>query len=96
MSAITALPGTEAAASYASSNRLDELAPGDSIRVVIGETVYTYQVTEKMLVSPEQVEVLEGNGRDRLITLITCDYSQKPYLRLIVRGELTQAALRAS
>lgn len=72
-------------------NRLDELAPGDEIRVTAGDKVYVYQVTEKMLVQPEEVEVMWGNGKDRLITLITCDYSQEPYLRLIVRGELVEA-----
>jgi len=34
--------------------------------------------------------VLAPQGEERLITLITCDYSEEPSLRLIVRGRLKE------
>ncbi|UWG98627.1 class D sortase [Dehalobacter sp. DCM] len=69
-------------------NRLDELKKGDQIIVTTNEETYTYNVTESMIVQPDHVEVLQNDGTKRQITLITCDYSSKPYLRLIVKGEL--------
>lgn len=69
-------------------NRLDELTQGDKIVVETKGKTYVYAVTESMIVQPEEVQVLNGNGQKKQITLVTCDYRATPYLRLIIKGEL--------
>jgi sortase A len=70
-------------------NRLDELTLGDEIVVQCKDSSYTYEVTESVVVQPEEVQILLPEGGKKQITLVTCDYSTpKPYLRLIVKGEL--------
>lgn len=69
-------------------NRLDEIQTGDKIEVDDGERVYNYTVTEKLIVKPEEVWVLEGNGSDREITLVTCHPMENPTHRLIVKGKM--------
>ncbi|NLV16140.1 MAG: class D sortase [Syntrophomonadaceae bacterium] len=72
-------------------NRLNELAVGDDIVVQTEDQTFVYQVTASKVVKPENVELLKPDGDRKLITLITCDYSvKKPYLRLIVTGELEE------
>lgn len=69
-------------------NRLDELQKGDAIVIETPDHRYTYQVTDRFIVKPDDVHVLRGDGQKEQVTLVTCDYSSKPYLRLIVQGEL--------
>ncbi|MGI6703788.1 MAG: class D sortase [Clostridia bacterium] len=69
-------------------NKLDRLEKGDSITVTTKDAVYSYEVFESLVVRPEETWVLMPEGNERLITLITCDYSEEPSLRLIVRGRL--------
>ncbi|GIO57704.1 class D sortase [Paenibacillus cineris] len=69
-------------------NRLDELQPGDTVRVDTGSEIFEYTVTDKLVVKPEEVWVLEANGRDREITLVTCDPLVNPTHRLIIKGKM--------
>lgn len=69
-------------------NRLDEMQEGDMIEVDTGEMQYEYVVTEKLYVKPEEVWVLQGNGEDREITLITCHPMKNPTHRLIIKGKI--------
>jgi sortase A len=69
-------------------SRINELALGDRIVVQAKDNTYVYRVTESMIVQPEEVKVLRPEGQKKQISLITCDYRTKPYLRLIVKGEL--------
>lgn len=69
-------------------NRLDELDKGDRLIVETQEASYTYLVSASFIVQPEDVQVLRSDTQKRMITLVTCDYSSKPYTRLIVQGEL--------
>lgn len=69
-------------------NRLDELEEGDTIEVDDGNRQYEYVVSEKLYVKPEEVWVLEGNGQDKEITLITCHPMVDPTHRLIVKGKI--------
>ena len=46
-------------------NRLDEVDIGDLITVDTGTKQYVYKVGEKLYVLPEEVWVLNGNGKDR-------------------------------
>ena len=72
-------------------NRLDELVPGDEIVVQCKDSTYTYEVIESVIVQPDEVQILLPEGNKKQITLVTCDYSvPKPYLRLIVKGELIE------
>ena len=72
-------------------NRLDELTIGDKIVVQCKDSTYTYKVTESVIVQPDEVQILLPEGNKKQITLVTCDYSvPKPYLRLIVKGELIE------
>ena len=70
--------------------RLDELVPGDEIRLEnsVGKQ-YLYRVTERKVVGPDSVEVMNAVEGKSLITLQTCtlpDYEK----RLIVQGELVE------
>ena len=49
-----------------------------------------YRVFEVLIVKPGDTWVLQPSGEDKLITLVTCDYSQEPSVRLIVRGKLVE------
>ena len=71
-------------------NRLDELVAGDLVHVVQKDITYTYEVFEKLVVKAEDTWVLLPRGEEKLLTLITCDYSSKPYPRLIVVGILKE------
>jgi len=72
-------------------SRLDELTLGDKIVVQCKDSTYTYEVIESVIVQPDEVQILLPEGNKKQITLVTCDYSvPKPYLRLIVKGELIE------
>jgi sortase A len=72
-------------------NRLDEVKVGDLIQVDTGSKLYTYKVQSKLYVKPADVWVLEGNGKDREITLITCNPMKNPTQRLVVKGKLVDS-----
>lgn len=71
-------------------NRLNELEAGDEIEIITKDSSYKYEVYDKFVVKSEDVWVLKGNDKDKVITLITCDYSMKPTGRLIVKGKLVE------
>lgn len=71
-------------------NRLDEVDAGDWIEVDTGSGQFWYQVQDKLYVLPEDVWVLEGNGKDREITLITCHPMENPTHRIVVKGKLQE------
>lgn len=72
-------------------NRLDEVALGDVIQVDTGNKLFDYMVEEKEYVLPTDVSVLKGNGKDREITLITCDPMVNPTHRLIVKAKMVDS-----
>jgi len=69
-------------------NRLDEVDVGNEIVVDTGSVRFTYKVKEKLYVLPEDVSVLQGDGKKWEITLVTCHPMKNPTHRLIVKGEL--------
>ena len=71
-------------------NRLDEVETGDFIIINDGKNQFKYEVIEKVYVKPEEVEVLEGNGTDKEITLVTCHPMINPTHRLIIKGEIQE------
>lgn len=73
-------------------NRLHELSPGDDIQFIGAEETYLYRVFEVLLLEEDESWVLEPVEGEKLISLVTCDYSKKPWLRLVVRGKLLPPA----
>jgi sortase A len=87
----TPLPGQEGNAAIAGHrttygapfNRIDELKPGDEITVTTVQGEFTYDVAETLIVSPDQVEVLEDKGDNRL-TLSACHPKYSARQRIVV------------
>lgn len=71
--------------------RLDELEPGDIILLYSPYRLYTYEITEKMVVTPDQVEVMDTTEDSRL-TLSACHPPFSAQYRLIVQAKLTEVA----
>ncbi|WP_239614043.1 class D sortase [Cohnella mopanensis] len=69
-------------------NRLGELKPGDDIDIETTAGTYSYSVTETLLVTPDDLTVLENDGNDSELTLITCHPKRNPTHRLIVKAKL--------
>jgi len=68
---------------------LDMLKAGDSVILKSGDNRYTYTVYESFTVLPEEVWVLNSvEGKDYILTLITCTPYMVSSHRLIVRAEL--------
>ena len=68
-------------------SRLDELAAGDSVKVIYGKNTYNYIVDATYVVAPERVDVLNPT-KDKCITLVTCTPKWTATHRLVVRGHL--------
>lgn len=91
----TPLPGQEGNAAIAGHrttygapfNRIDELVAGDEIFVETVQGEFRYLVTEQLIVSPSQVEVLEDKGDDRL-TLTACHPKYSARQRIVVVAQL--------
>jgi sortase A len=89
------LPGQEGNAAIAGHrttygapfNRIDELVPGDEVTVETVQGEFTYVVTEQLIVSPTQVDVLEDKGDNRL-TLTACHPKYSARERIVVVAEL--------
>ena len=71
-------------------NRLNEVKAGDLIKVDDGNEQFSYEVTEKLYVKPDEVWVLESNGIDKEITLVTCHPMINPTHRLIIKGKIKE------
>lgn len=89
------LPGQEGNAAIAGHrttygapfNRIDELVPGDEITVETIQGSFTYRMTEQLIVSPTQVDVLDDKGDNRL-TLTACHPKFSARQRIVVVAEL--------
>lgn len=71
-------------------NRLDELEVDDIIEIEVKDNVYTYIVTDKQYINPEDTWILDSDTAKKEITLITCRYTDNKTLRLAVKGELEE------
>ncbi|HHY23661.1 MAG TPA: class D sortase [Clostridiaceae bacterium] len=71
-------------------NRLDELKINDKINIETTEESFEYTVFSKKIVEPDDFSVLEENGADRILTLITCHPMIKPTHRLIVQAKINK------
>lgn len=67
-------------------NRLNELEQGDKINIVTKEKEFIYTVYDKKIVEPDDVSVMRGSSKSKVITLITCDPVIGATHRLIIHG----------
>jgi sortase A len=70
-------------------NRLDEIFPGDEIILTRDGSTYTYIVSDKFVVEPDELWVL-NQGQAKELTLITCTPIRVATHRLIVKAELRE------
>ncbi|WP_379158713.1 class D sortase [Paenibacillus sp. sgz5001063] len=70
-------------------NRLNEVEIGDTISVQTSEQDYRYVVYDISIVEPTDISVLNGQGKDKILTLITCDPLVNPTHRLIIHAKLS-------
>jgi sortase A len=75
-------------------NRLDELADGDVLRMVVPGGTFEYRVTSKRIVAPTEVSVIAPTQDSRL-TLTTCHPKFSAKQRLIVVASLVTPAAEA-
>ena len=68
-------------------NRLDELEPGDTVRVKTVDGIFTYCIDSKQVVEPTELSVLDPTDT-ATITLVTCTPIRTATHRLIVKGHL--------
>lgn len=69
-------------------NRLDELDIGDEFTIITKRGQYVYKIYNKVVVKPSDVSVLEDEGNESIVTLITCHPFIKATHRLIIQGRL--------
>ncbi|MGW4641906.1 class E sortase [Sphaerisporangium sp. NPDC004334] len=77
-------------------NRIDELRRGDAIVIDAPEARYTYRVSGKQVVTPDQVDVIApvpnrpgARPTEAVITLTTCHPEYSARERLVVYGVLS-------
>ncbi|MGH9135653.1 MAG: class E sortase [Acidimicrobiales bacterium] len=85
-------PGNAAIAGHRTTNGapfadVDELAPGDEIVLKTTQGTFRYQVAGQQIVRPDQVEILEDAGDDRL-TLTSCHPKYSARKRIVVTAVL--------
>lgn len=76
--------------------RLDELEAGDEVIISTKDEEFTYTVTGKSVVKPDDVSVLGGSMDKNVLTLITCTPVYVASHRLIVTAELTGSEVKES
>lgn len=69
-------------------NRLNEVQLQDSIVVSTKQGDYEYHVFNKVIVKPEETELLRSAGNEKILTIVTCEPIRKPTHRLIVQAKL--------
>jgi sortase A len=93
-------PGNAAIAGHRTTygapfNRLDELEQGDEILVTTVQGAFRYEVRDTLIVNPDQTEVLDDFGDDRL-TLTACHPKYSARQRIVVVAALTGEAAPVS
>jgi len=71
-------------------NRLNELEIGDTINLNSGKEQFNYEVTEILIVLPEEVSVIADKPNTNEVTLVTCEPIREATHRLIVKGTLKE------
>ncbi|MDP3441994.1 MAG: class A sortase, partial [Ignavibacteria bacterium] len=68
---------------------LAEVEKGDKVYLTDKKSIYIYEVINKVIVLPEQIEVLDDPEEGSIVTLITCYGNNSEYRRIVV-GELVE------
>ncbi len=76
-------------------NRIDSIEEGDRIELDMPYGTFTYEVTGTKIVTPDQTEVVDDVGRERLV-LSACHPLYSAAKRYIVFADLAEASPRAS
>ena len=89
-------PGNAAIAGHRTTygapfNRIDELEEGDEILVTTAQGAFRYEVQRQLIVTPDQVEVLDDFGDNRL-TLTACHPKYSARQRIVVVAALVGEA----
>jgi sortase A len=92
----TPLPGEQGNAAIAGHRttygapfyNLDELAPGDLIDITTVQGLFTYRVTQKLIVDPNDTSVVDNTATPEL-TLTTCNPRFSASQRLVIHAALT-------
>jgi sortase A len=93
-------PGNAAIAGHRTTygapfNRIDELEPGDEILVTTVQGAFRYEVSDQLIVSPDEVGVLDDFGDNR-VTLTACHPKYSARQRIIVVATLVDEPAPAS
>ena len=72
--------------------KLDKLEEGDEIRVLLPYAALSYEVTRKLVVLPDETEVVAQRGIEE-ISLTTCEPIYSAKQRLIIQAELSDFVL---
>jgi len=68
---------------------LAEVEIRDKVYLTDKQSIYIYEVINKVIVLPEQIEVLNDPDKGSIVTLITCYGNNSEYRRIVV-GELIE------
>ncbi|WP_246120292.1 class D sortase [Cohnella terricola] len=94
--ALLGAPGNAAIAAHRARtkgrlfNRLGEVEVGDRIAIQTADDKFVYDVSNIKRVEPTDLSVLENEGDESILTLITCDPLVNPTHRLIVQAHLIE------
>ena len=72
-------------------SRIDELQPGDEIRITTLQGEFVYRVTAHFIVDPTDYEVVENQPDKVMLTLVSCHPRLSARQRIIVTAELETA-----
>jgi sortase A len=72
--------------------KLDELAPGDEIELVMPYAIVRYTITEVIIVGPDDVEVVANQGKEQL-SLVACHPISYASQRIIAQADLSSFVL---
>jgi sortase A len=64
---------------------LTKATEGMKVYITDFENIYEYQISDMFIVNPTQVEVIQDQENEKLITLVTCNYNGEK--RMIIRGK---------
>ena len=67
---------------------LDKLIPGDQVELYYQGKKYIYDLTKKVIASPEEISYLTGDSNKQTLTLMTCWPTGTSLKRLIWQAEL--------
>ncbi|WP_186731478.1 class A sortase [Rummeliibacillus suwonensis] len=65
---------------------LTKAKKGMMVYITDFKNIYEYQISTMFIVTPTQVEVIEDQQDEKLLTLVTCNYNGEK--RMIIRGKL--------